>query len=300
MTRSLTIPAAAQTSTAQERSTSRTHHPRRVTARQLLWLLLAALVVLYAFPFAYLLLTSFKPPSDAIAVPPSVLPQRWSTDSYRQALTTPGISAAFLNSLSAATISTLLSLALAVPAAWGITRYGTFSGRAFVIAALLTRMVPPVAIGIPIVGEINTLNLTDTPTGLAIAHTTISLPLSIWLLSSFFEAIPAELDEAAQVDGCSRLSALLRVVIPVAAGGIAVAAIFAFLASWNEFLFALLLTAVRSQTVPVLISNFQTQYGLQWGAMTALATLYSLPVVILSLFLQRKIVTGITLGAVKG
>lgn len=276
----------------------RSGHPKARPA--VLWLLLTVMVIGYAFPFVYLLLTSFKNPSDAIAVPPHVLPRAWSLSNYRQALSTPGVGAAFVNSISTAAISTALSLALAVPAAWAVTRYRTVSGRVFILAALVTRMVPPVAVGVPFVGFMQRLHLTDTPLGLALAHTTVSLPLSIWLLASFFESVPVEIDEAAQVDGCTRTGSLLRVVLPVASSGIAVAAIFAFLASWNEFLFALLLTAVRSQTVPVVIANFQTQYGLQWGAMTALATVYSVPVVVLTLFLQRRIVSGLTLGAVKG
>jgi multiple sugar transport system permease protein len=153
---------------------------------------------------------------------------------------------------------------------------------------------------VPLVRLMANLDLTDTSTGLALAHTTISLPLSIWLLVGFFEAVPGELEEAAKVDGASRLRALWQIVVPVVSGGIAVTAIFAFLASWNEFLFALLLTAVEAQTTPIVIANFQTQYGLQWGAMTALATLYSVPVVLLTLLLQRRIVAGLTLGAVKG
>lgn len=102
------------------------------------------------------------------------------------------------------------------------------------------------------------------------------------------------------MDGCGRVGALIRVVLPVVSGGMAVTAIFAFLASWNEYLFSLLLTAVNAQTTPIVIANFQTQYGLQWGPMTALATLYSIPVVLLTLALQRRIVAGLTLGAVKG
>jgi multiple sugar transport system permease protein len=161
-------------------------------------------------------------------------------------------------------------------------------------------MVPPVAIGVPMIGIMSRLDLSDNPLGLALAHTTLSLPLSIWLMASFVEAVPHDLEEAATVDGCSRLGALWRVVVPVVSGGIAVTAIFAFLASWNEFLFALLLTATHAQTMPIVIANFQTQFGLQWGTMTALATLYSIPVVLLSLLLQRRIVAGLTLGAVKG
>ena len=272
----------------------------RTSTRTLLWALLAAIVVLYAFPFAYLILTSLKLPTDAIAVPPTVLPKAWSLENYGTALGTPGVIPSFVNSTSTAVISTVLSVLLAVPAAYGITRYGTVSGRIFVMLALVTRMVPPVAIGVPLVNLMSTAGITDTPTALALAHTTISLPLSIWLMASFFEAVPPSLEEAAQVDGCTRLQSMVRVVVPVVGGGIAVTAIFAFLASWNEFLFALLLTAVRAQTTPIVIANFQTQYGLQWGPMTALATLYSVPVVLFTLLLQRRIVAGMTLGAVKG
>jgi multiple sugar transport system permease protein len=270
------------------------------TKRSLLWVLLLVVVALYAFPFLYLLLTSFKTPSDALAVPPTILPKTWSLQNFTSALDTPGVVPAFINSVTTAVLSTVISLVLAVPAAYAVSRFGTVSGRVFIVVALVTRMVPPVAIGVPLIGMMKSLHLTDTPLGTAIAHTTISLPLSIWLLVSFFEAVPAELEDAAKVDGCSRLGALIRVVLPVVSGGVAVTAIFAFLASWNEFLFALLLTAVKAQTVPILIANFQTQYGLQWGPMTAMATLYSIPVILLTLVLQRRIVAGLTLGAVKG
>lgn len=272
----------------------------RGKSRIILWVLLAVTLILYGFPFLYLLLTSFKTPLDAIAVPPTVWPEQWTLENYVSALSREGVPAALINSVTTAVISTILSLVLAVPAAYAITRFRTPSGRVFIIAALVTRMVPTIAVGAPLVEIMRGIGLTDTSFGLALAHTTISLPLSIWLMASFFEAVPDELDEAAKVDGCSRLQALWRVVLPVVTGGLAVTAIFAFLASWNEFLFALLLTSVRAQTTPVVIANFQTQFGLDWGGMTALAAVYSVPVIILTLFLQRQIVAGLTLGAVKG
>ena len=273
---------------------------RRLSSRAILWIALAIVLVLYGFPFIYLLLTSFKTPSDAIAVPPAVLPDVWTLQNYVTALSKDGVVPALINSVVTAVLSTAFSLILAVPAAYAITRYRTLSGRIFVVAALVTRMVPAIAIGAPLVETMRTLGINDTSLALAIAHTTISLPLSIWLMASFFEAVPDELDEAARVDGASRLGALWRVVLPVVSGGLAVTAIFAFLASWNEFLFALLLTSVRAQTTPIVIANFQTQFGLDWGGMTALAALYSVPVILLTLALQRHIVAGLTLGAVKG
>lgn len=272
----------------------------RTSSRVLLWITLAAVLVLYGFPFIYLLLTSFKTPLDAIAVPASVLPSQWTLENYVTALAKDGVAPAIINSVVTAVLSTVFSLVLAVPAAYAITRYRTPSGRVFVLAALVTRMVPTIAVGVPLVETMRTLGLSDTSLGLAIAHTTISLPLSIWLMSSFFESVPDELEEAAKVDGASRLGALWRVVLPVVSGGLAVTAIFAFLASWNEFLFSLLLTSVRAQTTPIVIANFQTQFGLDWGGMTALAAVYSIPVILLTLALQRHIVAGLTLGAVKG
>ncbi|WP_404444263.1 carbohydrate ABC transporter permease [Microbacterium marinum] len=272
----------------------------RGRSRILLWSLLVITLVLYGFPFVHLLLTSFKTPLDAIAVPPSVFPDVWTLENYVSALTRQGVAPALINSVVTALISTVLSLVLAVPAAYAITRFRTPSGRVFILAALVTRMVPTIAVGAPLVEVMRTMGLTDTSFGLALAHTTISLPLSIWLMASFFEAVPDELSEAAQMDGCNRLQAMIRVVLPVVSGGLAVTAIFAFLASWNEFLFSLLLTSVRAQTTPVVIANFQSQFGLDWGGMTALAAIYSIPVIVLTLFLQRHIVAGLTLGAVKG
>ena len=273
---------------------------RRRGTRAILWTALAAALILYGFPFLYLILTSFKTPSETIAVPPTLLPTTWTLENYAGALGRPGVLASFVNSLQTAVVSTLLSLVLAVPAAYAVTRFKTPAGSVFVLASLVTRMVPPVAVGLPLASMLGSVGLADTPVGLAIAHTTVSLPLSIWLMCSFLDAVPRDLEEAALVDGCSRLGALWKVVIPVVSGGVSVTAIFAFLASWNEFLFALLLTAVRSQTTPVVIANFQTQFGLDWGPMTALAAVYSIPVVLLTLFLQRRIVAGMTLGAVKG
>ena len=272
----------------------------RKPARVLLWIALVLTVVLYGFPFLYMLSTSFKTPLETIAVPPRILPSEWTMANYTTALSRDGVIASFLNSAITALLSTGISLVLAVPAAYAVTRFRTGYGKVFIILALVMRMVPPITIGVPMVQIFKSIGLYDTSIALAIAHTTISLPLSIWLMASFFEAVPGELEEAATMDGASRLGALWRIVLPVTAGGIAVTAIFAFLASWNEFLFSLLLTAFRSQTTPIVIANFQTQFGLDWGAMTSLAVLYSVPVILLTLLLQRHIVAGMTLGAVKG
>ncbi len=262
--------------------------------------LMAVILILYALPYIYLVLTSLKPPTDVLSVPPTLIPERFTLQNYGAIGGLQNIAGNFGNSLVIAVISTALTLVLATPAAYAVSRYGTWAGRVFLLVALATRMIPYVSIAIPMFFMMRNLHLIDTQLGVAIGHMTISMPLAIWLLASFFEGIPPELEESAQVDGCSRLGSLLRVILPISLGGISVAAIFSFLASWNDLLFALFLTSVKATTVPLAIANLNTQFGVQWGTMTALATLFSLPVIIVTFFLQRRIVTGATMGAVKG
>lgn len=254
----------------------------------------------FVLPYAHLLLTSFKPPTEVLAIPPTFIPSRFELTNYVSALSDPGITRSFVNSLLVAVGGTALTLVLAIPAAYAAAFYGTKLGKAFLMIALIVRMLPPVALAIPIFQAFRQLRLIDTQLGLMLAQTVISLPLVIWLLAAFFESIPQALEEAALIDGCNRLTAMLRVTLPVAGGGIAVAAIFAFLSSWNEFLFALMLTSVNAVTVPLTIANFKSQFGLDWGSMTAMAVMYSLPVIAVTLALQRRIVAGMTFGAVKG
>ena len=243
----------------------------RRTTRVLLWAALTMALIVYGFPFLYLILTSFKTPQNTIAVPPSLVPSPWTLENYVIALAEEGVTRSILNSVLTAAISTVLSMILAVPAAYAITRYRTRIGQYFVIAVLITRMVPAIVVGAPLMSTMSSLGISDTQLGLALAHTTISLPLSIWLMASFFEVVPNELEEAAKMDGAGRLRALRWVILPIVSGGLAVTAIFAFLASRNEFLFALLLTSINAQTTPIVIANFQTQFGLDWGSMTALS-----------------------------
>jgi multiple sugar transport system permease protein len=273
---------------------------RTPLAKGAVWIALAVLLLAYSLPFIYLLLTSFKTPFETIAVPPRFLPSQWTLENYSRAFGGSGIVPSFVNSATTAVLTTVITLALAIPAAYGVSRFRIRAGRYFIALALLTRMVPPVVIGVPLASLLPKVGLGDTSIGLAIAHTSIALPLAILLLASFYEALPTELDEAAWIDGCGRLATLIRIVLPVTAGGAAVTALFVFLTSWNEFLFALLLTARRAATTPIAIANFQTHYGLDWGAMTALSAVYSVPVILLTLLLQRHIVSGLSLGAVKG
>ncbi|TGG93544.1 carbohydrate ABC transporter permease [Natronospirillum operosum] len=259
-----------------------------------------AIVVVYALPYIYLVSTSLKPASQVLQIPPSFWPQTVTLENYTRILGTATVPGSFANSVIVALTSTFLALVLAVPAAYGASFFRVRLSIYFMMFALITRMVPTVSLGVPLFTILKDVGLLDTHLGLILAHTTISLPLAVWLMSAFFESIPRELEEAARMDGCNRFQSFFLVVLPLVSSGMAIAALFCFIASWNEFLFALLLTADQAKTTPIVIAEFRTAYGLDWGPMTALATLYSLPVILITLLLQKQIIGGLTFGAVKG
>lgn len=263
--------------------------------------ILALIIVgAYVLPYLYLFFTSFKPPGDVLSIPPTMFPKRFDLQNYLHIFDYEYLPKTFMNSFIIALISTSLTLLISIPAAYAITRYKTRYSRVFLGIALVSRMIPYMSIALPLFFLMRTLKLVDTQIAVAVGHMTISFPLAIWLLASFFESLPFEIEEAARVDGCSRLGALLRVIIPISLGGIGVTAIFVFLASWNDFLFSLLLTGARTKTVTMAIAEFHTQYGTYWGTMASLSILYSLPVILVAFFFQKRLITGTTMGAVKG
>ncbi|KQW86018.1 ABC transporter permease [Devosia sp. Root413D1] len=258
------------------------------------------LVLSYALPYLYLVSTALKPAVDVQQIPPSFLPQRLSLENFTSVIGTVGLPEAFLNSAIVAVLTTLLSLLIAVPAAYVSALYRRRLTMLFMLFALITRMVPAVSLGVPLFQIMKTLGLLDTTIGLVLAHTSTAVPLAMLLMAAFFEGVPKELEEAARVDGCTRFGAFWHIVLPVMPSGLAITALFSFIASWNEFLYALLLTSESSKTAPIVIAEFNSVYGLAWGPMTAAAVLYSLPVILVTLVLQKQIVGGLTFGAVKG
>lgn len=258
------------------------------------------LVLSYALPYVYLLSTALKPTADVQQIPPSFFPNRVSLENFGTVIDTAGLPEAFLNSTMVAVMTTVLSLLIAVPAAYVSALYRRRITVLFLVFALVTRMVPAVSLGVPLFQIMKSIGLLDTTLGLVLAHTSTAVPLALLLMSAFFESVPKELEEAARVDGCTRFGAFVRIVLPLMPSGLAITALFSFIASWNEFLFALLLASEKSKTAPILIAEFNSVYGLAWGPMTAAAVLYSLPVILVTLVLQRQIVGGLTFGAVKG
>jgi len=160
-------------------------------------------------------------------------------------------------------------------------------------------LIPGISVAIPLYRIIGDFGLMDTQLALILVYSSINVPFVIWMMMGFFDGLPKELDESARVDGCGMLGAFMRIIIPISMPGLATTAIFSFMLSWNDFLFALLLTSTSAKTVPVGISEFLTAYNLDLGPMTAAAALFSLPVMLFSYFMQKYIVSGLTMGAVK-
>jgi multiple sugar transport system permease protein len=221
-------------------------------------------------------------------------------DNYRRVLTNIPFFEYVTNSLVVAIGTTVGALVLGILAGYGFARFRFRGSNAVRFLVLVTRMAPRMALVVPYYLMVQKLGLLDTYAGLLIAYVSFALPFAIWLLIGFFAEVPVEIEEAAMIDGCGRLGVLVRVVLPIVAPGLVVAAIFAFLVSWNEFLFALILGGVRAKTLPVVIAGLTTDVGPLYGDMSAAAVMVMLPNIIMTIALQRYLVKGLTLGAVKG
>ena len=267
-----------------------------------------ALLILFLFPIFWMITTSFKPPPDILT-----RPVKWvfepTLSNYVYAFEERNFAMFIKNTLIVSLISTTLVVVLGCLASYSFARYNPGEGH-LMFFILTTRMMPAIAVIIPFfvifkwigntaIGEALFLGL-DKQGTLVVCYTVFNLPFAIWLLHSFFQDIPVELEDSARLDGYSRLQVLRRVVLPLAAPGIAVTAIFCLIFSWNEFLFAFLLTRDVARTITVGVAGFWTQRGILWGPLSAAATVCVLPMLIFALLLQRYIVRGLTFGAVRG
>ncbi len=258
------------------------------------------LLFVWAFPVLWGLLTSFKTELDVLAYPPTVVFAPTFAN-YRDVLFGPiSIMPNLLSSLAVASATTAATLLLAVPAAYGFARL-RFGGKKLLgFYTLATQMIPPVGLVIPYFLILNKVGWLDTYQGMVAVYLTFSLPFAIWLLVSYFEDIPREMEEAAMLDRASRLRTLWHVILPQARGGIAVTLIFVFLNAWNEFLFAVLLGGDTVRTVTVAMFNFISIEQTQWALLSAGAIVAMVPVIVLGVFGQKHIVKGLMVGAVKG
>ncbi len=250
-------------------------------------------------PFVWFVLTSWKLPSEITAIPPRILPSfYWG--SYRSALEEHGLLRYIGNSAIVASATTVLSIAIGSLAAYPLARLNLSWGRWYLMFLLVISMFPQIAIAGPVWRILSALGWLNTYHGLVATYIPLSLPLAIWIVATFLKELPYESEEAALVDGCTRLQVLWKVVLPLAAPGLFTAAILVFIHAWNEFFFALLiLTNPNLQTLPVGIALFPGEYTMPWGEISAASTIATLPLVFLTLIFQRRIVRGLSAGAIK-
>jgi len=260
---------------------------------------LVALLVLFIFPLLWIIGLSFKTRVQTFASPPLFI---WTPTlgNYIKVLGTGDFQQAFINSLVISVEAVLLSICVGVPAAYAFARF-RFAGRNWLFFTLLVmRMLPPIAVLVPMYVLFSKLGLTETRISVVLAYTTFSLPLVVWIMRGFFEELPRELEESAWVDGASRFAAFRAVVLPLVRPGLVAATILCLLLAWNDFIFAAVLTNDATRTLPVLMASYSGDVGVDWGSMTASGVLVVLPVILFSFVAQRHLVAGLSSGAVKG
>ena len=266
----------------------------------LTWLGVIAGLVFFLGPFFWIVTTSLKGNEDYFAFPPVWIPAEPSLKHYAALFTRSSGARYFTNSLVTATLSMVAALAVSVPTAYAIARW-RFGGGFLSVLLLILRMLPAIALIIPIYITYKLLGLTNSYLGLVIIYTVVYIPFAVWLLVGFLRDFPPEIEEAALIDGCSRLRALITVVVPIIAPGLAVVALFAFIATWNEFLFAIVLTGIETKTMMVLVTSFTTGgTDMFYGEASASVVLGVLPAFAVAFMLQRYLVKGLALGGTKG
>lgn len=284
---------------AYDRRTTR----RRMIARWVKYALLIGAMIAAVVPVYWMLTISLKTEVDQFASPPKWFKFTPTLAHYYDAFSTRSFGRYLITSAIAAALSTACAMVLGTLAAYGLSRFRLRGqlGRRLSLWILSTRMFPPIVTAVPLFLMMRDFRLINTISSLVIVYTALNLPFVVWMMRGFFKELPRELEEAAMVDGDSRLGALVRVILPIAAPGLAATAVFCLIVSWNEFLLALALTQTdAAMTLPVGIAGRVTQYEIQWGVMSAAGVVAMLPILVFALAVQRYLVRGLSLGAVKG
>lgn len=271
----------------------------RAKVKKIIFLLIAAVIFgVILFPPVVLFLTSIKTELDALSFPP-----KWifkpTLQNYTEIFEFSPFARYLLNSFIVASLNTGVVLVLGSFAAYSLARFRFKGADDIAFWILSVRMMPPVAAIIPIYIIMRNLRLLDTPWSLVITYLTFNLPFAVWMMRSFFREIPREIEESALVDGCSIFRSFRSIALPLAAPGLAATGILTFIFSWNEFLFALILTGSKAVTLPVGITGYMKETGINWGYMTAGGALALIPVIVFTVLAQKHLVKGLTMGALK-
>lgn len=265
----------------------------------LLYLIVIAAMLVFIFPILWMVLTSLKSQNDAFTAIP-----KWiftvTAENYQTVLFERDFQKYLWNSLYVSVFSTVLAVILGSGIAYPFARYNLKGGKDILTWILTLRIVPPIVSVLPIYLLFSSLNMLDTYTALILMYTFMNLPLVTWLLYGFFKDVPGEIEESALVDGCNRFTAFFRVIFPIIGPGLVSAGLLSFIFAWNEFLFANILSGPNVRTAPVGLNEYATPVSVLWGQIAAAGTLIIIPIGIITLILQRKMVSGLTMGAVKG
>lgn len=274
---------------------------RRIISLVMVYLILAALAIFAAFPFVWMALSSIKPFDEVLLFPPTIIPRNPTLHFYQRVLLFTPFMTFFLNSIIVSGATTILSTLIAAMAGYSLARF-RYRGRAFLSRGILLAYIfPQILLVVPLFTGIANLGLANTRQGLILAYVTFTFPFSTWLLAAYFQTVPAEIEEAAKVDGASNFQVFRLIALPIAAPGLVTAAIFAFINSWNEFLYSLvILGGGKSKTLSVGLYSFIGGEFMQWGEVMAATTMIMIPTMLFFLLIQNRIVKGLTGGALKG
>lgn len=265
------------------------------------YLPLIAILIFILFPFYWTLVTSLKPQDELYGMVVTYLPRSITLESYRKLFTTTvNFLAAIKNSFVVAAITTLVSLTASTLAAYAFSRY-QFAGRKILMCTFLcNNMFPTVLLLIPLYSIMRKMGLLFTPASLVLSYTTFTIPFSVWLLLGFLNDLPMSLEEAALVDGCNRGIAFMKIILPILGPCLVATGVYIFMTSWNEYTFAVMFTNTETRTIPVALKSLIGQLGVQWDLLTAGGIITIIPVCIMFFFAQKRLVEGLTAGAVKG
>ncbi|MCA2218393.1 carbohydrate ABC transporter permease [Jidongwangia harbinensis] len=267
--------------------------------------LLTVLAVVMLFPVLWMIETSIKENRDVYAVPAKFFDFEVTLDHYRDVFIASGggrsaLSVSFLNSVIVAGVSTVLATVLGVPAAWAYSRFTLRAKKDQLFFILSTRFMPPVVVVVPIFLMYRYVGLIDTALGLILIYTAFNVPFTIWMMKGFVDEVPAEYEDAAMLDGYTRLQAFRKFTLPLLVPGIAATAVFALIFSWNEFVFAIFLTSSENvRTAPPAIAGLIGGTTVDWGLVAASSVVFALPVLIFAYLVRKHLVAGVTLGAVR-
>lgn len=274
----------------------------------LLYIVVLAIIVWTVAPFAWLIISSFSFKIDLLSKPLQWIPRRVTLENYHQLfynergsnVNAELFGSSITNSMIIAFTTTLLAMVLGVLAAYALARVKFPGSKFYMLVMMGAQMIPPIAIVIPLYVILRKLDIYDTRLGLILVYQSFVVPLVIWLMRSYFATIPTELEDAARIDGCTRLQTLVKIVLPLSGPGLVSVLIFAFIAAWNEYFYAFIFSSIDAKTLPVLIGEFSTKLGLEYLKIAASGVIASLPPIILALFFQKYLIKRLKAGAVKG